>query len=553
MILELRVRGLATVHDVTLSLGPGLNVLTGETGSGKSMLIDALNLLFGARADSSAIRPGNDRATVEAVIDPLPPQVIEFLDDLGIHPDAEPLLIRRDVSQEGRSRGWLHGTTVPMSALAGVGEWLVDLHGQHETRSLVAPSVQRQLLDAYCRARKDALAVAEGAEKVEALRQDEHEVRVQSEEINRRSEYLRQLVQEIAAANPKVGEDEVLAGEARKLGQSDALLGLLHRLLEALEGEEGSALGALDEVRRALAGLERLDPIASDWSELHLAAQANLTELSRTAGEYLANFQHDPDRVSEVEQRRDVLFRLKQKHGGTLETVLAAQAEGKAELETLETSDERSRQLHEELEYAQDALKVQTAALSSKRRLGATRLRREAGAYLGELGFPEGSFRVELQPHEGAGGGRQGAESVSFQVQINSGLDPRPLNRVASGGELSRIMLAIKVALADHDETPTLVFDEIDQGVGGEVGGRVGQALARVAQNRQVLVITHLAPIAAQADRHLVVAKEDRAGVATSEVRRVEDDERVAELARMLGDPIADTARRHARALLGVQ
>lgn len=549
MIAELRVRDLATIADVSLHLGPGLNVLTGETGAGKSMLVDALALLLGARADAGAIRPGAARAVVEGVLEAIPAGLRRRIEQLGVDVEDDRLVVRREVAAEGRSRAWINGSPVTVGMLGEVGRVLVDLHGQHETESLLAAGTQRDLLDAFAGAQAEVAEVRAAHAASAALREEEAGLAARREEVRRKADYLRHVVAEIDAARLVPGEDEQLEIEARRLGQAEAIGGQAAQLLDALEEGEGSARDALGRAARVLASLARLDPTTAPWQELLETAEANLDELARAVREYAAGVEDDPGRLAAAEARRDLLYRLRQKHGETLATVLATRARAAEELDLLDTADTDLRALAARTAAADQALRRAAAALSARRAQAAARLARGVSQSLPRLGLAGGRLEVELSAQDPPG--PHGAESVQFLVQLNAGLEPRPLARVASGGELSRLMLALKVLLARHDAVPTLVFDEVDQGIGGEVGARVGDALAEVAEGRQVLVITHLPQIAARAARHLVVAKRARQGVATSDVQPVHGEDRVTEVARMLGDPDAETARKHATALLG--
>jgi DNA repair protein RecN (Recombination protein N) len=356
------------------------------------------------------------------------------------------------------------------------------------------------------------------------------------------------VVREIDQARLRVGEDEALQVEARRLSQAGALGEQAQRIVEAIEAGEGNALGALGAADRALAGLEKSDPDGTRWRELLDTAYANLSELARQAAAYADEVEENPERLAEVEQRRDLIFKLTGKYGATIEAVLATRHESAAELDILDTADVDLRALAAGRAAAESALIAAADALSEKRTDAAARLIRGVNRLLPRLGLPGGKLVVSLTPL--AEPAPHGRESVQFDVQLNVGLEARPLARVASGGELSRLMLALKVVLARHDAIGTLVFDEVDQGIGGEVGAQVGAALAEVAERRQVLVITHLPQIAARADQHLVVSKEARAGIATSDVLAIHGEDRVNEVARMLGDTEGDAARRHAQAML---
>jgi len=546
VLTELRVRDLAVIADVTLTLQPGLNVLTGETGAGKSMLVDALALLLGERASADIVRPGAEKTVVEGAFEfasavhrhLLPPFAA-----LGIELEEGRLVLKREVLREGKSRAWVNGSPTTIGMLAEIGALLVDLHGQHETQSLLRPEAQRDMLDAYADADVERVAVRDAHARLKDLEQREAALTERQADVRKKADYLRHVLQEIEGAKPKVGEEEVLEIEARRLAHAEELGRLANELEAALDA------AGLSKAHKVLGALAKLDPSTGQWQELLDAAATNAAELAQAAREYASEIEADPARLTSVEQRRDLLFRLQQKHGPSIADVLAARDTAARELELLDTADLDLRNIAAERAQAADEFARATAALTAKRVAGAKKLSRAVTKILSSLGMEGGRFGAHLQPrttHHAHGG-----EDVVFQVALNEGLDSRPLARVASGGELSRLMLALKVILASHDVVPTLVFDEVDQGIGGAVGGRIGEALQDVSrEGRQALVITHLPQIAVYADHHLVVAKAKKSGVATSDVEIVEGESRVKEIARMLGDPDMATARRHAVELL---
>lgn len=549
MISELRVRDLVTIADVTLQLGGGLNVLTGETGAGKSMVVDAVALLLGARADSGLVRPGASRAMVEGAFELEEAGLRRRLELAGVELEEGQLVIRREVTADGRSRAWVNGSPTTIGVLGRIGSLLVDLHGQHETQSLLQAEAQRDILDAFAGAEAERAALLEAHATVAQLRAEEQTLVSKRDEVRRRADYLRHVQQEISQAKLKQGEDDELDAEARRLSHAGTLGEQSRKLAAVLDDDDGGALTALGQVDRILAGLERIDPAVSAWRELLDGAYAQLSELSRLATDYASGLQDDPARLAEVERRRDLIYRLKQKYGATIEAVLEAGAQSAGELDLLDTADLDLRQIGARRVAAEAACQAAADALTARRKDAATRLGRAVNRLLPDLGLPGGKMDVDLAPL-----GRidsSGQESVTFTVRLNAGHEPRALAKAASGGELSRIMLALKVVLARHDAVPTLIFDEVDQGIGGEIGAQVGGALAEVANRRQVLVITHLPQIAARAERHLVVSKAARRGVATSDVAQIHGEDRVSELARMLGDAEGATARKHAAALLG--
>jgi DNA repair protein RecN (Recombination protein N) len=548
VIQELRVRDLATIADVSLEFGEGLNVLTGETGAGKSMLVDALALLLGERADSQLVRPGAGRTIVEGVFEVTRPGLRKEIEELGLDLEDNRLIVRREIQNAGRSRAWVNGSPTTAQVLGQLGELLVDLHGQHETQSLLRANAQRDILDAFGHAAAERDAVAEFHHGVSELERTERELIGRRDEVRRRSDYLRHVVEEIDKARVKPGEEESLQQEARRLSHANQLVEYAQRLAESLDGDQGNALAALASAERALGGLEKIDPGTSAWREMLDSAYANLSELARTANEYAEKVENNPERLADIERRRDVLGRLLQKYGADIEAVLATRNDAARELELLDTADTDLQSIAARRVAARAALKAAADNLSAKRADAAGRLSRGVNRLLGNLGLPGGKLSVALDPL--AEPSAFGQETVTFMVSLNAGMEPRPLAKSASGGELSRIMLALKVVLAAHDTVGCLVFDEVDQGIGGETGAQVGDALSQVGARRQVLVITHLPQIAARADRHLLVTKETEAGIATSGAQVIHGEDRVSELARMLGDSESPEARRHAQSLL---
>ncbi len=546
MLTELRVRDLAVIADVTLPFQPGLNVLTGETGAGKSMVVDALALLLGERASADVVRPGADKTVVEGAFEfvaavhrhLLPPFAA-----LGVELEDGRLILKREVLREGKSRAWVNGSPTAIGVLAEIGALLVDLHGQHETQSLLRPDAQRDMLDAYADADVERVAVRDAHAHLKELETREAELTTRQEDVRRKADYLRHVLQEIERAKPKLGEDDALEVEAKRLAHAEELGRLARELEETVDA------AGLTKAQKILANLLRVDSSLGKWQELLDAAFASAAELAQAARVYASEIEADPERLSAVEQRRDLLFRLQQKHGPTVADVLAARDSAARELELLDTADLDLRNIAAERAKAGEEFTRATGALTAKRTAGAKKLARALNKLLPSLGMEGGKFSAELLPRTAHHA--HGAEDVIFQVKLNEGLEQRPLARVASGGELSRLMLALKVVLASHDVVPTLVFDEVDQGIGGEVGGRVGEALMDVSrEGRQALVITHLPQIAVYADQHLVVAKGKKGGVATSDVAVAKDESRVKEIARMLGDADMATARGHAVELL---
>ena len=550
MLTELRVRDFAIIDRLTLELGEGLNVLTGETGAGKSIIVGALSLLLGERASSDAVRTGAARAEVEGVFDVQRlPAVQSILTDHGVEPEDGLLILRREISSSGRGRVWVNGAAATVAFLGELGTHLVDLHGQHEHQSLLHPREQRVLLDAWSGAADLAADVAERHARVRSARTRLAELEAQVRVTEQRADFLRFQVDEIERARPRSGEEEELEVEARRLAHASELAGLANGLHTELYAGENAVASRLTDIRRILEQVIRIDPALEPWREVVENALYGLEELGREMGGYGNRIADDPARLDEIRRRQDLLQRLRRKYGPDLEDVLRTAEAARSELSRLDSAEMDHAELEREIVREEQDLRTAATRLTAARRDGAGRLADEIAAALPGLGMPGARFAIELTPLPEAG--PAGAEDVELRIAVNAGFDPRPLARVASGGELSRVMLALKTCLARLDRIPTLIFDEIDAGIGGRVARQVGDKLQQVARSHQVFVITHLPQIASRADHHLLVRKTDSAGIAATDVERLDGDARVRELARLLGgDPESDVSRQHARELL---
>jgi DNA repair protein RecN (Recombination protein N) len=549
MLTELRIKNFAIIESLALPLGRGFNVLSGETGAGKSIIVGALGLLLGERASADVIRTGADRATVEGEFDIEDrPEIRALLDERGIDVDTSTVVLKREVAA-GRTRAWINGTSVNAAMLAEVGRLLVNLHGQHEAQTLLEPEAQRRILDAFASATEQAAAVRQAHETLAAIVREIADLSKRRAEAEKRADYLRHVVREIAEAKLVDGEDVRLEDEARRLENADELRGLASGLAAALDGDDDAVLTKLGDVSRHLASIQKIDPTLRRLQEGFDAGYYALEALARDLEEYEGSVELDPTRLEEVRRRRDVLFRLTKKHGGTLPDVIRTGQEAKAELDLVDSAGLDIRQLETRERQARTALKALAAQLSQTRGAAAERLAQAVDAVLPDLGMPDGHVTAALRELREIG--PNGAEDVEFCVALNVGHEPRPLSRVASGGELSRVMLALKTILARLDHVPTLVFDEVDAGIGGRVGLQVGETMRRVAGYHQVFAITHLPQIAARGHHHILVSKGARGGVTTADVRVLSGDDRATEIARMLGgDPESDVSRAHARELL---
>jgi len=548
LLAELRIRNFAIIDAVVLPLAPGLNVLSGETGAGKSIIVGALGLLIGERAASDVVRPGSDRAVVEGTFElGDAPELRAQLDERGIDCEDGVLVLKREVAAAGgRARAWINGTAVTAGVLADVGRALVNVHGQHEAQSLLDAEAQRRILDAFAGAQAQAAAVARAHATLASARQAVADLVARRDAAQKRADYLQHVAREISDAKLVEGEEQKLDDEARRLTHAEELRALSSELSSVLEADDAAVLGRLGHLQKPLATLQRIDPTVARLQELYDAAYYALEELAREVSAYSESVEHDPARLADVDRRRDLIFRLVKKYGGTIAAVLETGREARAELALLENADMDLRELDESVATADAALVEAAAALSKLRRKAAARLAKEVEAQFPGLGLEDGRFHVRLDERPDIAA--TGAEDVEFRVALNVGHEARPLARVASGGELARVMLALKTILAGVDRIPTLIFDEVDAGIGGKVGQQVGDAMRRVAVHHQVFAITHLPQIASRAHHHIRVHKGAKDGVTTADIEVLDGDARVEEIARMLGgDSDSATSRAHAR------
>jgi DNA repair protein RecN (Recombination protein N) len=550
MLTELRIRNFAIIESLTLPLARGFNVLSGETGAGKSIIVGALGLLLGERASADLIRTGAERATVEGVFDVADrPEIAALLDERGIDAEEPLVVLKREIAAAGRARAWVNGTTVSATILAEIGRLLVNLHGQHEAQTLLDGDAQRRILDAFAGATQQATGVRDSYAALATARRDIADLRRRRADAEKRADYLRHVVSEIEGAKLVEGEDVRLEDEARRLENAEELRELATGISTAIEGEEDTLLQRLASVERLLASIQRIDPTLARLQEIYDNAFYSLEALARELVEYESSVELDPSRLDEVRRRRDLLFKLTKKYGSTLAEGMEQGRTARAELDLVDSADLDLRLLEDGERAALAALEERARALTSLRTASAERLGRAVDEVLPDLGMNDGRFRAALLPLREIG--PDGAEAVEFRVSLNVGHEERPLARVASGGELSRVMLALKTILARLDRVGTLIFDEVDAGIGGRVGLQVGETMRRVASYHQVFAITHLPQIAARAHHHILVSKGARGGVTTADVAVLEDDARVAEIARMLGgDPESEVSRAHARELL---
>lgn len=567
MLEELDIRNVAVAEHVHLRLDHGFVALTGETGAGKSIVVDALATLLGGPADPTAVRAGADRARIEGVFrvpDQPDDALREALEETGIEPEEGLLIVSREVPAQGRSTARINGRAVVQSTLRAIGSRLVDIHGQEDQQSIFRVAEHLTYLDRYARLSEQRATVTALVTSLRAKRAELQRLTADERERVRRQDRLRFEVEEIDAARLRPDEEEELREERTLLGNAEELRRHADAAYAALTGGEdgGSAVDALGVAADALAQLAALDPRREDLAEQAAALQAQAEDLAREVRSYTDGIEADPERLQAIEERLTLIAALKRKYGQSIAEVLEYGARAAVELSSLETSEERAAALAGETEAALIGLGEVAERLSVARREAAARLAAAVQEEIAGLGLADGRFAVHFERPGSEDGvastmpaeeliapgarleaaerrrvafDRSGIDRVEFYASLNPGEPPRPLARVASGGESARLMLALKTILGAADSIPTLVFDEVDVGIGGRSGQVVGEKLAALGDHHQVLCVTHLPQVAARARRHFVVQKGVTDGRTATTVAEVDGEARLRELAAMLG------------------
>ena len=551
MLTLLRVKNLALVEEASVAFEPGLNVVTGETGAGKSILIGALYLLLGERADTSAVRAGEAQCVVEATFHLADARGVEaVLAEAGLEPcDHGQLVLRRTVKAAGGGQAYVNDAPVTLPLLKRLGALLVDLHGPHDHQSLFQPASQLDILDAFAHAEKERAACAAAFGKWQALQDRRAELSRDVGDLAAQIDLLAYRAKEIEEAAPVEGEEDQVRAEQQTAGHAQRILELGQQVVQAISEDENAALAVLAPARKALEELARLMPAAKEWPEELRRHTDALAALSGTLQRELADVDADPARLAWLDQRLATYDKLKRKYGGSVADILATLEITQARLKDLRSRDEQKAAVAKEIAAAEKELQVLGLALRKRRLTAAEKLAPAITAELQALGFEHGAFGIQLPPAETPTAA--GLDRAEFGFAPNVGEPMRPLRAIASSGEISRVMLAIKVVLAEADKIPLLVFDEIDANVGGETVHAVGRKLAQAARKRQVVAITHLPPVAACGAHHFAVRKSVRDGRTHTTVAPLDADARVEELARMLGGrESTSVALRHAAELL---
>lgn len=559
MLTTLRIKNLALVVDLTLDLQPGYNVITGETGAGKSILIGALNLALGERADRTLIRSGCESCAVEAVFDirGLKVPLAAFLEENGLEPcEDHQLVLKRTFSNAGANRQFINGSPTTLNTLAALGEWLVDMHGPHEHQSLLHPARQLAILDAFGKLEEEREAFAQFVRRRAALTAQKRDLIVDEKTYAQQLELLRHQAEEIRAARLQPEEEAQVEQDHRRATNALKLLQLSQAALDTLGESESSLLNQAGSVGRTLQELQRVDEASGSLVSLQEQVVSVLRELQGALSHYADRIDIDPSRQQQLEERLNLIHSLKRKYGTTLAEVIAFGEAARRKLDSLEQRDAELSRLDAELAALDQQLWRAGQALSAKRRKLLAQLSKAVSSQLADLGFKQSRLDISMASLDQAAVANRGSDlpsagldTVEFQFAPNPGEPAHPLRAIASSGELARVMLALKTVLAAEDQIPLLVFDEVDANVGGETANAVGDKMRQIASKRQVLCITHLPQVAAPASAHYVATKLVKSGRTISEITRLEADERVTELARMFGGQ-TDAARKHAAALL---
>jgi DNA repair protein RecN (Recombination protein N) len=542
---RIALRDFVIVRELELDLSSGFSVLTGETGAGKSILIDALQLALGARADAGVVREGAARADISVEFE-LPAALLAWLEEAGFE-SQDLLLLRRTIDSQGKSRAWINGGPATATQLRELGDQLVDIHGQHAWQSLTRPDAVRALLDAYAGVSTARLQQAWQAWR--AAQKTLDDARAAQDSLQRERERLAWQVGEVEKLSPGATEWEELNASHTRLSNAQNLLQAAQEALAALEGEEGGATSQLSQALTALQNQEHVEPVFSGLAGVLGSSLAQAEDAARSLGSYLRKTELDPARLAELDERMSLWMSLSRRYKRAPAELPGLLASWKEDLTRLDAAADVAAL--EAAEKKESALYMAEArSLSKARAKAAPQLARSITLAMQGLGMQGGRFEVALE--KAAQPGASGLEEVSFLVAGHAGTTPRPVGKVASGGELSRIALAIAVTTSQLGTAQTLIFDEVDAGVGGAVAETVGRLMKQLGRDRQVLAVTHLPQVAACADHHLVVAKNSDAAGVTSSVGSVQGEQRVAEVARMLGgERLSGTTLAHAKEMLG--
>ena len=557
MLTDLRIKNLALVDDLSIELGSGYNAVTGETGAGKSVIIGALGLVLGERADRTLLRDGSEQCSVEAIIDitGMSKDFHDFLESCGLEPcESNQLLLKRVFSASGTNRQFINGSPTTLNLLASVGEWLVDIHGPHDHQSLLKASRQLEILDAYGGLENQRKEFALNVDQLIALERNKAELVIDEDAYKRELDLLKFQVNEIESAQLSEDDEEGLEQSFKRATNSARLAELVGEVKSLVNDSEPSSYDLMLGAGRLINEMVNIDDGAEELLNQQSQISEQINELSGALEDYCDRLNLDPNQIRNVEERYNLVQSLKRKYGDTLKDVIAFSDKALARLEKLESRDEELASINAQIDLVRNKIQEQGRRLSDARKEVAPKLVGEAEKQLNDLGFLQSRFDLEIVDPNELGQefttiSRTGFDQIEFLFAPNPGEPFKPLKSIASSGEMARVMLALKTVLSSQDSIPILVFDEVDANVGGETAAVVGQKMNQIGKKRQVLCISHLAPVAAAGNSHYLVEKEVENGRTLTRVRLLEAKARIDEITRMLGGS-GDAARQHAEELL---
>jgi len=559
MLRVLHIKNFSIIDDANIEFGEGFNVLTGETGAGKSIVIGALCLALGERAASEVIRSGEKEAVVAAYFDISPgllsPSTTQFLKDFGINID-EGLILKRIVSAQGKSRAFVNGSMVNVQTLSDISKNILDVHGQYEHQSLLSADNQLDLLDAYGGLLYERQEVKNAYDALVSVRQQISELIQREKDRTRRIDMLRFQVDEINAADLNPAEEGELAEEVKILGSASRLAELANGAYDSLYSSDSACFISISRILNSMKEISHIDPRANEALKSIESAMPLLEDTAYFLRDYRDRLDFDPGRLEEVQERIEIIKGLKRKYGNSVQEIIDYRDRAAIELEELHHSEEKLEGLRNDLEKLRSSFSEKAQKLSKKRKSTAKKIESEVVSQLSELSMPDTRFSILIKQDtgedttDGFKATQKGIDSIEFLISPNVGEALKPLSRIASGGELSRMMLALKSIIAKGDKIPVLIFDEIDSGIGGRTAETVGQKLKNLSSSHQIICITHLPQIASYADRHLKIEKKIKKDRTIVEIGKVEKDERTAEIARMLSGETSEVSLKHAKEIL---
>lgn len=569
MLRSLLIKNYALIEEISVEFSSGLTVITGETGAGKSILIDALGLLLGERASTEMIRSGSDKAVVEGIFDVKGNNRVAEILRSNESESADEIIVRREVTSKGQSRCFINDSPVNVSLLKEIGDALVDLHGQHEHQSLLHQETHIEFLDDFGGYEKEIDSYQTSFRTLTELTSKKKELQEQEDQLKAKKSLYEFQIKEIDTVNPQHDEEEHLTAEERILGSSEKLTELTGGIYALLYDAENSARDVLSKARKLIEQLAEIDAQFSTSVEEAKSAEVIVEELSKFVQQYSSTIEFNPERLEEIRERLGALAMLKKKYGGTLDALIAYRKKIGEEFAFAENFESEIVKLEKEIEVLRTECGAKAQALTQRRKETSKKLEKEIIATLSELGIQKAKFETDIQQHVLEANSHspvvkigssyfeatsKGVDRIEFFLSTNVGEEVKPLAKVASGGEVSRIMLALKSALAQSDKTPVLIFDEIDTGVSGRIGQSVGLSLKKLSKHHQVIAITHLPQIAGLADTHFAVEKIESNKKTVTQLRPLNDGERVQEVAKLLsGEKITEAGLKSAKELMGIK